>query len=154
MPQTDDEVLKFHRRFEAPPEAVFEVLTTASHMENWLVRSNAKTNVVSDPRPGGMFRIILAWPDGSEIVYSGEYLELDPPRKLMFSFYPGRKCPLEQHTMVTMELVPDGKATRLYLEHRLAHDPDNHFQKGWTRLWKDFGLAFGTDDDRGPGGNT
>ena len=153
MPTGDGEVLKFHRRFDAPPQSVFEVLTTASHLERWIVRTNATTKVTSDPRPGGLFRIVLSWPNGAEIIYSGEYLELDKPKRLFFSLYPGRKCPVEQHTLVEMTLEAEGEGTKLHLEHRLAVDPDEHYAKGWELLWRDFGLAFRSDSESGSGGN-
>jgi uncharacterized protein YndB with AHSA1/START domain len=64
-------------RIDAAPETVFEFFTDPTKMVQWMGRSHEL-----DPRPGGTFRCDINGRD----VASGAYLELDPPRRVVFSW--------------------------------------------------------------------
>jgi uncharacterized protein YndB with AHSA1/START domain len=66
-----------------------------------------------DVRPGGGFRIVMR-AEGVTIVHTGEYLEVDPPRRLVFTWIsPYTDGP----SVVTVDLLPHGDETELVLTH-------------------------------------
>jgi uncharacterized protein YndB with AHSA1/START domain len=86
-----------------------------------------------DPRPGGIFRLVMRSERG-EIAHTGEYREVDPPRRLVFTW----KSPATQgrETVVTVEFHERGDATELVLIHEELPDEqtaDGHRQ-GWTSI--------------------
>ena len=83
-----------------------------------------------DPRPGGRIRIDY----GSGHVMLGEVVELDPPRRLVFTW--GWEDPAEAvqagGSRVEVDLTADGDGTRLRLRHSGLPDGevDSHAE-GW-----------------------
>ena len=73
------------RRFAAPPEAVYRAHIEAELVRRWLLGPPGWTMPVciSEPRPGG--RIRYEWSDGKGggFFLTGEYLELEPGRRIV-----------------------------------------------------------------------
>ena len=78
------------RTFDAPRELVWRVFTTPEHIARWWgPQSIAPVKRVDklELRPGGTWRYICERPDGSQqIVFTGEYLDVDAPQKLVNTF--------------------------------------------------------------------
>ncbi len=70
------------RKFDAPIELVFDVLTKPEHVRNWFA---AFTDVVTecsiDLRVGGDYHIVSVTKDGRECSFRGTYLEVEPPTR-------------------------------------------------------------------------
>lgn len=98
-------------RIAASPEIVFEFLTDPDKMIQWMGRA-----ADLDPRPGGRFRCDINGRD----VASGEYVELDPPRRAVFTWGWEAADSLTAPGSSTVEVVleADGDGTRLRLAHR------------------------------------
>jgi uncharacterized protein YndB with AHSA1/START domain len=64
-------------RIDAPPDAVFPFFTEPDKMIVWKA-----VEATLDPRPGGIFRINVTGHD----IARGEYVEIDPPRRVVFTF--------------------------------------------------------------------
>jgi uncharacterized protein YndB with AHSA1/START domain len=101
------------RVFDAPRELVFEACTEARHVAQWWgPRKYALIVCESDTRPGGTYRFVQRSEDGDEHVFTGECLEVDPPRRLvMTQVY----APFPDHPMLLsldFEDLGDGR-TRL-----------------------------------------
>ncbi|MGE0228880.1 MAG: SRPBCC family protein [Dehalococcoidia bacterium] len=80
---SDVEIVVMYQ-FRAPPALVFEAWTTPEHLRRWLGRDGWSLPVCEiDLRPGGSWRYVHVGPDGAELAMSGEYLEVDPPRRLV-----------------------------------------------------------------------
>lgn len=62
---------------QAPRERVFDLFTTVDGLERWMAR---KAEV--DLRPGGAWR----WEHDNDMVSSGEYLEIDAPQRVRFTY--------------------------------------------------------------------
>ena len=131
------------RLIRATPQRIFRALTVASELEKWFF-----TDVRTDPRPGGAYR--MEWKAGQgceETDHSriGTYLEVVPDRRLVFEWL---GVPDERHdrgyslrgahTVVTITLTPEGDATRLRLVHTGFADSDHghttaaSHTNGWT----------------------
>jgi uncharacterized protein YndB with AHSA1/START domain len=110
-------------RIEAPPEAVFEFFTDPEKMVRWMgVRADL------DPRPGGALRIDVT----GKHVASGEYVELDPPRRVVFTWgWEGDEVPVSPgQSTVEVTLEPDGDGTRLRFVHSGLPDAASVEQHG------------------------
>ncbi len=75
------------RTFAAPRALVWKVWTEREHVARWW-GTDGQNNVITalDVRPGGKWRIESHEPDGQVYIFVGEYREVDPPRKLVWTF--------------------------------------------------------------------
>jgi uncharacterized protein YndB with AHSA1/START domain len=120
------EPLRNEVRIDAPPETVFPYFTDPVRMTDWM-----GVAAVLDPRPGGTFRVE---PNGRDVVL-GEYLEVDPPHRVVFTWGFERSDLLAAvgTSRVEVTLEPDGEGTRLTLLHHGLPEParDPHAE-GWA----------------------
>jgi uncharacterized protein YndB with AHSA1/START domain len=99
------------RVFDAPRDLVFEAHSSCEHMSNWWGPHKYEfASCEVDFRPGGAWRVVHRAPDGEEYGFHGEYLEIVPPERIVWTFefegWPGKvsveTLTLEEH---------DGKTT-------------------------------------------
>ena len=82
MIQTDR--VEIRRELPAPIDEVFRWWTEAALLERWMSPMGSVVAEV-DPRVGGRLRIVMK--DGPiEIEHGGEYVEIDPPRRVAFTW--------------------------------------------------------------------
>ena len=132
--------IEITQRIEAPPEIVFAYLTDSQRFVRWM-----GVGAVLDPRPGGRYRIDV---DGEHIV-SGEYQELDPPRRLVMTWgWEGHPTVPAGSTRVEITLTPDGGATVLKLRHHGLPDEGERrlHAAGWTQYLSQLAVAGGRED--------
>lgn len=133
-------ILTVERRFDAPPERVFDAWLDPDRVGRWLFATpdGVMERVEIDARVGGRFRINER--RGGELAeHFGEYLEIDRPRRLVFSFAAIRDA---GYTRVTVTVAPEGDGSRLTLVHEM--DPqwaeyEQRTREGWTMILE--GLA-------------
>lgn len=82
------------RTFQAPSELVYRAMTTPEHVRRWWGAGHGEVTTCDiDLRVGGTWRFVLTQPNGSKVPFSGEYLELDPSRRMVhterFELLPG-----------------------------------------------------------------
>lgn len=112
-------------RIEAPPHEVFPFFTDPAKMIVWKA-----VEATLDPRPGGIFWINVTGRD----IARGEYVEIDPPRRVVFTFGWESESSTEPPGSTTVEitLVPDGEGTLLRLVHSGVPD---EVRAGSTEGW-------------------
>ena len=99
----------------AKPETVWEFLVDEEKAKRWM-GIDAKL----EPQPGGLYRVEII-PDA---VARGTFLEIDPPRRLVFTWGweprpDGETYDVEPgQSTVEITLEPDGDGTHLRFEHR------------------------------------
>jgi uncharacterized protein YndB with AHSA1/START domain len=72
--------------FEAPRELVWRAWTDAEQLKHWFMPNGFTIPVCEvDLRPGGAFHMIVRAPDGSESPLGGEFSQVDPPGRLVFT---------------------------------------------------------------------
>lgn len=82
---SDTEIV-IERSFNAPPSLVFAAWTKPKHVRRWYgLHFLTMTVCEIDLRVGGKWRYVLQGPDGSEHSFSGEYKEIMPPERLVYS---------------------------------------------------------------------
>lgn len=118
--------LEITRTLPAPPEQVWRALTDADALAAWFW-PHLDNTVQVDLRTGGRYRI-----EGPRagIAVSGDYLEVDPPKRLVFTWHWEGE---DERSRVTVELSPDGEGTVLWLVHdRIGEDATRTlYEQGW-----------------------
>jgi uncharacterized protein YndB with AHSA1/START domain len=79
------------RTIAASPAALYAAWTEPDRMRRWFA-----TVVEADVRVGGRYRIENHEPDGTVYGFTGEYLVLDPPRRLVFTFTSDLQTPADR----------------------------------------------------------
>jgi uncharacterized protein YndB with AHSA1/START domain len=94
--------------------------------------SGAVKSAETDVRVGGRYAIEFSTEDGEQHHVSGVYKEVEPNRKLAFTWM-WRSMP-ERESFVTVTIKPDGDGSILTLYHEQFYDEparDRH-EYGWT----------------------
>jgi uncharacterized protein YndB with AHSA1/START domain len=72
------------RRFDAPIDLVFDVLTKPEHVRNWFAPFDDTMTVCSiDLRVGGVYHMVFVTGDGTECSFRGTYLEIERPTRIV-----------------------------------------------------------------------
>jgi uncharacterized protein YndB with AHSA1/START domain len=100
-------------RIAARPETVFDFFVDPEKMTRWKGRQ-----AELDACPGGIYRVELSDRD----IARGEYLEIDPPRRVVFSWgwegqESGEHAVPPGSSRVEVELSPEGDGTLVRLRH-------------------------------------
>ncbi|MET8851825.1 SRPBCC domain-containing protein [Amycolatopsis sp. NPDC004625] len=81
----DDRILITHE-FDAPKHLVYRVWTTPELVSRWWSGHRGTTTEVQlDLRPGGRWRYVLKTGDGVEVGFHGEYREIVPDERLVYT---------------------------------------------------------------------
>ena len=119
----------------ASPERIFRALTTQEQAEWWGQGPYRTHDYVIDLRPGGRWSCKATSPKGDTSTVGGEYITVDPPRVLEYTWEPSWDN--FAVSRVRIELEPRGKGTRLTLVHTgfegREQMVENHKQ-GWTMV--------------------
>ena len=99
------------RVFDAPRELVFEAHSSCEHMSKWWgPRGYEFASCEIDFRQGGAWRIVHRGPDGEEYGFHGEYREIAPPERIVWTFeFEGMPGHVSVETLTLEE--HDGKTT-------------------------------------------
>jgi uncharacterized protein YndB with AHSA1/START domain len=97
--------IRISRRFRAPAEDVFDAWLDPRIAGKWLfaTASRPMSTVAIDARVAGSFRLVDR-ADGKPVAYSGEYVEILPPRRLAFTLSADHHPRVV--TRVRVEIVP------------------------------------------------
>ncbi len=86
-----------------------------------------------DLRVGGQFAFVDRRPDMGDVLHAGKVLEIDRPRRLVFSFGVPQFDP--GMTTVTLDIRPDGEGCELTLTHEgVAPAWADGSKDGWRRI--------------------
>jgi len=113
--QGEAPVVRLQRLIPAATADVYAAWTDPNLMGRWM-SPMGHAEVTVDPRVGGTLKVVMI-DAGVRIEHIGEFLELDPPRRLRFTWnspYTG-----SVPSVVTVILAADGDQTRLDLVHEL-----------------------------------
>jgi uncharacterized protein YndB with AHSA1/START domain len=84
---SEDGDLVYERTFAAPREVVWRANTDPELIPRWWGPHRHSTRVEEmDVRPGGKWRFVSVDGDGTEFAFYGEYLEVEPPERIKWTF--------------------------------------------------------------------
>jgi uncharacterized protein YndB with AHSA1/START domain len=80
-----EKVVVVRRRFEASPEEVYRAHVDPALLQQWMLGPEGWTMPVciTEPRPGGKLRYEWSNGKGGGFYLTGEFIELDPPRRIV-----------------------------------------------------------------------
>jgi uncharacterized protein YndB with AHSA1/START domain len=119
---------------QASREEVFAAWIDPESIRDWMCPGDiVSAEAQLDPRIGGSYRIVMKSPTG-EFEHSGEYLAVDPPSKLVFTWVSNSTG--NQPTLVMVELFARGSACELVLTHERFTDADAvwRHKSGWGQI--------------------
>ena len=105
------------RTFDAPRELVWDTATKAENFAVWFGTEAVSVpleTLVWDAAAGHRWSAIMQLPDGSTKPWVGEFVEVDPPSRFIFTLTDVPEAP-EDATPVTITLVSVGEGTELTL---------------------------------------
>jgi uncharacterized protein YndB with AHSA1/START domain len=127
------------RVFDASPEQVWREWVEPARFADWFGAEDGEvplSTVSMDLRPGGALRLTMfAGPERREIRWKGEYQEVEPPERLVFTI---SDQPDEVYALVTVILsdLGDGK-TEMLFEQRGPLPPEMYERaaQGWSTFF-------------------
>ena len=136
MAVTKNLSLEIKRLIKAPRERVYAAWTDPAQMKQWFGPENVQTrDLIADARVGGTFRWDLTNPEGEEMTMRGEYRELQPGKKIVFTWQWADDEDWENHiSIVTVDLDDADGGTELRLTHEQL--PNEESRDGHTRGWE------------------
>lgn len=125
--------IRLTRRFDASPERVFEAWLDPGKAGRFLfaTETGEMVRVEIDPRVGGRYSIVERR-DGEEVEHVGEYLEIDRPRRLVFTLEVPRYS--EMVDRVSVEIIPAGGGSELTLAHEVSPEWADRTEEGWSAI--------------------
>ncbi len=123
------------RRFKAPRDRVFRAWTDPQRLARWWGPEGRTAPVVElDVRAGGRWRTSMRSPEGDEVWVRGEYREVDPPNRLVFTWAWEENSVPGHETLVEIDFADLGDQTEIRLTHlgfETAEQCELH-NEGWT----------------------
>jgi uncharacterized protein YndB with AHSA1/START domain len=131
------------RQFAATAERVFDAWLDAAYLERWMfgpaVRDEEIVRLSIDACVGGKFSFLVRR-QGMEIDHVGTYLEIDRPRRLVFTWGIGGESVDESRVVIEIApLAVGGESTGCELT--LTHEMDSKWaeyrdrtQAGWSKM--------------------
>jgi len=131
----------FERFIDAPARLVWEALTKPEHLKEWYMPKawGRVARAEMDVRPGGVFSIDIAGPDGKDFPNLGCFLEVIPRERLVWTsmLFPGYRPAVFDDipitAIVTMESAGTGTRYVFTALHRNEADLEKNKESGWQK---------------------
>jgi len=139
MNQERSGVLELTWVLDAPRERVFSMLTEPAEVARcWGPRGFTTVVTELELRVGGGYRFAMQPPDGDLFHLSGEFLEVDPPSRLVCTFRWDEPHPDDRETIVTLSLNAVGDTTEvLFVQGEFATEERVALHRnGWTESFE------------------
>jgi uncharacterized protein YndB with AHSA1/START domain len=96
-----------------------------------------------DLRVAGRYRFSMQPPDGDLFHLSGEFLEIDPPGRLVYTFRWDEPTPDDRETVVALSLTDLGDATEISLSQGLFATEErlSLHRSGWLESFEKLRVA-------------
>jgi uncharacterized protein YndB with AHSA1/START domain len=133
--------LVLDRLLDAPAEKLFRLWTDPTRMHEWFCpKPWTVTDVELDLRPGGACNFTMHGPNGEVVPNSGQYLEIVPNRKIVFTdAFTGDWKPKDgaPFMVATVTFEPQGGKTRYVCvaRHWTEAEMKKHEQMGFHEGW-------------------
>jgi uncharacterized protein YndB with AHSA1/START domain len=130
------EVLVIERTYDAPAPAVFDAFTHEDVMRRWwhAKRDWTTSEASVDLRVGGAVRVVMREPDGDPHGGGGNYIEVDRPRRLAFTWtWDGD----DRETLIEIDFAETGGSTNVTFTHSNLRDEASarDHEGGWNHCF-------------------
>jgi uncharacterized protein YndB with AHSA1/START domain len=126
--------VKVTRTFAASPERIFDAWLNPEIARRFLFATptGEMVRVDIDARVGGKF-LIVRRTGGDDVEHVGEYLAIERPRRLVFTFAVPKYSAV--YTQVSIEIAPAGSGSKLTLTHEgVLPEWADRTQEGWEMI--------------------
>src|SRR5206468_4037636 len=130
--------LELRRLIKAPRDQVYAAWSDPAQLRQWFGPDTVQTDgLIADVRVGGQFEWRVTNCDGEKMIVRGEYREVEPGRKIVFTWqWDDDENWEDRASVVTVELSDADGGTEVRLRHeQLPNEQsrDNHNQ-GWNNV--------------------
>jgi len=130
--------LEIKRFINAPPARVYKAWTDPAELQRWFGPEDVRTiKIDADVRVGGKYRWDLQKQDGEEWACLGEYRELVPGKKIVFTWKWDDDEAWENHnSVVTVEFSARDGGTEVKLTHEKlpSEESRDRHNQGWSSV--------------------
>jgi glutathione S-transferase len=130
--------LEIRRVIHAPRNRVYQAWTDPAQLKEWWGPEGVRTrNFTADARVGGKYRWDLVSQEGEEMTAFGEYRELVPGEKIVFTWkWDDDEAWENKNSVVTIELSDCDGGTELRLIHVQlpSEESRNRHNEGWSSV--------------------
>jgi uncharacterized protein YndB with AHSA1/START domain len=114
--QPGDRLLELSDTFDASQERIFSMLTEPVELAKWWgPRGFTMPKAEVDLKVGGGYRLTMRPPDGDVFHLAGEFLEISPPSRLVYTFRWEEPTPDDRETIVALYVEAAGDGSRVSL---------------------------------------
>ncbi len=122
---------------DAPAQRVFEAITDPEQLVKWWGQDNRYrlTTCHNDVRRGGQWKSVGVGADGKPFQANGEYLEVDPPRLLVYTWKGDWDGGVQ--STVRWDIIASNKGNLVKMRHSgFAAQPEagKHYSGGWPTV--------------------
>jgi len=115
------------RMFDAPRQLVWNAFTQPGQWAQWFGGPGTKwEDLTMDVRPGGSWSGTMLVPDGPQIPWRGEYLEVKEPERLVITVTDQGELG-DDSDKLTITLAEQGNKTELVLRQSGGHLTDEEY---------------------------
>ena len=134
--------LKVSRRIPAPASRLFDAWLDPKMLMKFICPDHGMgvKSAETDPKVGGKYSIVML-ADSGEIPHWGEYLEISPHQRLVFTWESAFSIPGSTVTLTFDEAEGETVVTLLHERFLNEEMRDNH-EKGWTSILAHLDQAF------------
>lgn len=136
--------VKTFQKVALTPDRLFAAWVQPKMMKAWLFkgRNSQITRIDNDLRVGGKFSILETRDDGKQIDHFGEYLEVQPPRRLMFTL----QVPdhFEGVSVVSVDITRGDEAT-CWMSFAQTGVKKEITQEAWRLMFRQLTAEFAPD---------
>ena len=130
--------LEITRFINAPATRIYAAWTDPAKLKEWWGPKSVRTRgLVVDARAGGKYRWDLLNQEGEEMSVFGEYRELVPGKKIVFTWqWDDDEAWEKRSSVVTVELSDRDGGTELRLKHEQlpSEESRDRHSEGWNGL--------------------
>lgn len=154
MGAADPVLVRVTRRYGASAERVFDAFLDPTKAGRFMFATPAGQMVRAevDPRVGGRY-VFTDRRDGEDVEHTGEYLEIDRPRRLVFSFSVDAFA--TDGDRVSIDIVPLERGCELTLTHEMKPewaDFASRTTEGWAGILEGLAATLGEPVEGEAGG--
>jgi uncharacterized protein YndB with AHSA1/START domain len=142
---SENRTLRIERTYEAPAQAVFDAWTSEEVMRRWWRAEHdwETSEAEVDLRVGGAVRVVMRDPaQGVEYGGGGVYTEIEPPRRLAFTWlWDGDS----RRTLIEIDFEERDGATHVRFTHRdlWSEEAVRDHEGGWSRCFDNLERTLG-----------
>ena len=127
--------VQIKRNFNAPREKVYEAWTRPEALSQWFAPTDEHKTTIEklDVKEGGKYRITVQYQNETPHHLTGEYLEVRPEEKLVYTWVVENEWEPSEVSQVTVEFIDRGNSTELILTHVRLPNEDQRLKhaEGW-----------------------